>query len=58
MFLLVNNFKMIGMLLNVVHGQVNKSEQKPKTKGFPTIPLLLTIMGFVNGNNILYLRFF
>ena len=25
MFLLVNNFKMIGMLLNVVHGQVEKS---------------------------------
>ena len=46
------------MLLNVVHGQVNKSEQKPKTKGFPTIPLLLTIMVFVNGNNVLYLRFF
>ena len=22
MFLLVNNFKMIGMLLNVVHGQI------------------------------------
>ena len=30
---LVNNFKMIGMLLNVVHGQVQK-------KGFPTIPLI------------------
>ena len=25
MFLLVSNFKMIGMLLNVVHGQVQKS---------------------------------
>ena len=25
MFLLVNNFKMIGMLLNVVHRQVQKS---------------------------------
>ena len=25
MFLLVNNFKMIGMLLNVVYGQVQKS---------------------------------
>ena len=25
MFVLVSNFKMIGMLLNVVHGQVQKS---------------------------------
>ena len=24
-FVLVNNFKMIGMLLNVVHGQVQKN---------------------------------
>ena len=39
MFLLVKNFQMIGMLLNVVHGQVQKSEQKPITKGFPTILL-------------------
>ena len=39
MFLLVSKFKMIGMLLNVVHGQVQKSQQKPITKGFPTIPL-------------------
>ena len=39
MFLLVNNFKMIEMLLNVVHGQVQKSQQKPRTKGFPTIPV-------------------
>ena len=30
MFLLVNNFKMIGMLLNVVHGQV-----QTYNKGFP-----------------------
>ena len=29
MFLLVYNFKIIGMLLNVVHGQVPKSYQKP-----------------------------
>ena len=43
MFLLVNNFKMIGMLLNVVHGQVQKSEQKPITKGFPTILRKLTM---------------
>ena len=40
MFVLVNNFKMIGMLLNVVHGEVQKSWQKPITKGFPTIPLI------------------
>ena len=40
MFLLVNNFKLIGMLLNVVHGQVQKSQKKPITKGLPTIPLL------------------
>ena len=32
MLLLVNKFKMIGMLLNVVHGQVQKSEQKHITK--------------------------
>ena len=39
MFLLVSNFKMIGMLLNVVQGQVQKSQQKhitKETKGFPT----------------------
>ena len=34
---------MIGMLLNVLHGQVQKSLQKPITKGFPTIPLQLTM---------------
>ena len=28
MFLLVNKYKMIGILLHVVHGQVQKSEQK------------------------------
>ena len=39
MFLLVNNFKMIGMLLNVVHDQVQKGKQKPITNAFPTIPL-------------------
>ena len=37
-FWLVNNFKLIGMLLNVVHGQVQK--KKPITKGLPTIRLL------------------
>ena len=34
---------MMGMLLNVVHGQVQKSEQKPITKGFPTILRKLTM---------------
>ena len=37
MFLLVSKFEMIGMLVHVVDGQVQKSEQKPITKGFPTI---------------------
>ena len=32
MFLLVNKFKMIGMLLNIVNGQVQKSQQKHITK--------------------------
>ena len=32
MFLLVSKFKMIGMLLNVVHGQVQKSYEKYTTK--------------------------
>ena len=39
MFLLVSKFKMTGILLNIVHGQVQKSQQKHITKGFPTIPL-------------------
>ena len=32
MFLLVSKFKMIGMLLNVVNGQVQKSKQNHITK--------------------------
>ena len=39
---LVNNFKMIGMLLNVVHGQVqkaNKNLEQKGLRGFITIPL-------------------
>ena len=32
MFLLVSKFKMIGMLLNVVNGQVEKSKQNHITK--------------------------
>ena len=31
------------MVLNVVHGQVQKSEQKPITKGFPTFLRKLTM---------------
>ena len=42
MFLLVNNFKMIGMLLNVVHGQVQKIElTKTYNKGFPNHSTLI-----------------
>ena len=32
MFLLVSKFKMIGMLLNIVHGQVQKKLTKTITK--------------------------
>ena len=42
MFLLVSKFKMIGMLLNVVHSQVQKSGQKHiknSLTGYITIPL-------------------
>ena len=35
-FLLVSKFKMIGMVLNVVHGQVQESN------GLITIPLLIS----------------
>ena len=38
MFLLVNNFKIKGMLLSVVHGQVQKKLTKIYNKGFPTSP--------------------
>ena len=34
MFILVSKFKMIGMLLNFVYGQVRKSEQKYITKEY------------------------
>ena len=47
MFLLVSNFKMIGMLLNVVHGQVQKSQQKSITKetnGFHNQFTLITLV--------------
>ena len=44
MFLLVIKFKMIGMLLNVLHSQVQKGLQKHITKSFPTVPLKLTMI--------------
>ena len=40
MFLLVINFKMIVMLLNVVHGQVQKAN-KTYNKGFPNHSTLI-----------------
>ena len=43
MFLLVNNFKMIGMLLNVVHVHIQKKLTKTYYKGFPAILLQLTM---------------
>ena len=42
MFLLVINFKMIEMLLNVVHGQVQKIKlTKTYNKGFPNHSTLI-----------------
>ena len=41
MFLLVSNFKMIGMLLNVVHDQVQKKLTKTYNKGFPNHSTLI-----------------
>ena len=45
MFLSVNNFKMLGMLLNVVHGQVQKTTKTYK-KGFPNQSTLNKIQIF------------
>ena len=36
---MVNVFKVIGVQLNDVHAQVQKSQRKPITKGFQTIPI-------------------
>ena len=47
MFLLVSKFKMIGMLLNLVYGQVHQSYQKHITKesnGFHNYPILITMI--------------
>ena len=41
MFLLVNILKMIGMLLNVVHGQIQKKLTKTSNKGFPNHSTLI-----------------
>ena len=41
MFLLVSNLKMIGMLLNVVHGQIQKKTNKTCNKGFPYYSTLI-----------------
>ena len=46
MFLLVSKFKIIGMLLHVVHGQVQKKLTKTYNKGFlnhSTFKLILTM---------------
>ena len=42
MLLLVSKFKMIGMLLNVVHGQVKKKLKKTYNNGFPNHSTLIT----------------
>ena len=42
MFLLVSKFKMIGMLLNVVLGQVKKKLKKTYNNGFSNHSTLIT----------------
>ena len=47
MFLLVSMLKMIGMLLNIVHCQVQKSYQKHITResnGFHNLSTLITLV--------------
>ena len=45
MFLLVSKFKMIGMLLNVVHSQIKKAnKQKTESKGFHNHATLITMV--------------
>ena len=54
MFLSVRKFKMIGMLLNVVHSQVQKRQQKHITKelnGFHKVNLLAEAALFVSRVN-------
>ena len=49
MFLLVIELKFIGMLLNVVQGQVQKSYQKPITKGALSIHQKFRKIHVLNG---------
>ena len=49
MFLLVSELKFIGMLLNVVQGQVQKSYQKPITKGALSIHQKFRKIHVLNG---------
>ena len=45
MFLLVSKFKMIGMLLNVVHSQIKKANKTNKeSKGFHNHSTLITMV--------------
>ena len=41
MFRLVSKFKLIGMVLNVVQGQVKKKRTKTYNKGFPNHSTLI-----------------
>ena len=53
MFILVSKCKMIGMLLNVVHGQVRKSERKHITKEYDEFhnrSTLITMGVFLSAN--------
>ena len=46
MFLLVNNYRMIGMLLSVVHGQVQKANKHlTNNKRFPNHSILINYVG-------------
>ena len=49
---LVSNFKMIGMLLNVMRGQVQKSQQKTYNNGFPNYSALITMMWWRHQQNL------
>ena len=45
MFLLVSKFKMIGMLLNVVHSQIKRANKKNReSKGFHNHSTLITMV--------------
>ena len=53
MFLLVSNFKMIGMLLNIVHGEVQKKLTKIYNKGFPNHSTLMNYE-FVHHSDLMW----